>query len=99
MLTFERKRVPAPAGLAEKLAGHTVELVELTFGELMTAHEEHPDKPNLSILAHSLHIDGESIGFESLEALPGSWNDDVFDALLECNTLHGKRRKEQQGNA
>jgi hypothetical protein len=81
--------VPALAGL-----GSRVELHELSVGAvkrtIIEAAETHQSArwPDM-LLGRALWIDGEPIGIERLDALPGRLTPVVTAAIKRCMVLHG----------
>ncbi len=86
---FELQTVPAPAGLAA--LGERVELRELSYGALRAAMQSAVVRGQAgeALLAASLHVDGEPLGLEALEALPGRFAGAIARALQRTLELHG----------
>ena len=85
---FELQRKPAPAGLA---ALGDVEVRELGYGAMREAMSA-TDKPGQSaerLLAASLHVNGEPLGYEALQQLPGRFAGAIAASLEVCLRLHG----------
>jgi hypothetical protein len=81
-MTFELQTQPAPAGLA--VLGSVVELRELPFGPLM----ELLAKGGQHLLGASLHVDGQPIGAEALQALPGRFAAALVEAQGVMKRMH-----------
>lgn len=85
---FELRTEPAPQGLAS--LGQVVELHELCYGAMRDAMAagvgaESADR----LLAASLHVDGEPVGYDALQALPGRFAGSIARALEQTLRLHG----------
>jgi hypothetical protein len=91
-MTFQLQTEKAPAGLA--LLGQYVEIRELSYGamrETMAASEQ-PGQSAERLLAASLYVDGQPIGYEALRGLPGRFSGAIADALGQTLRLHGLDR-------
>lgn len=84
---FELRIVPLPR-LAE--LGESVELRELSYGELRRVMQEASGKrAGESLLGATLCVNGTPIGLEALDALPGRFAGALGAALQECLGLYG----------
>lgn len=86
---FELQTVPAPAGLAA--LGARVELRELSYGALRRAMQAAASQGQAgeALLAACLYVDGEPLGLEALQALPGRFAGAIARALERALELHG----------
>lgn len=89
-MSFELLVRPVPQRLAEAIGG-TVELRELTFGQIREAIRlgGEQERASESLLAASLHVDGKPIGMPALLALPGRFAGVIAQAMKECAEMHG----------
>ena len=86
---YELQTLPAPDKLAP--LGQAVELRELPFGEMREAMgaAERPEERGFYLLAASLHVDGQPLGYEELQALPGRFSGGLTQALALVVRMHG----------
>jgi hypothetical protein len=91
---FELHTEPAPAGLAH--LGQVVDVRELPYGQMREAMaaSEQPGQSAERLLAASLHVDGQPIGYGPLLALPGRFSGAIAAALEQTLRLHGLARDE-----
>src|SRR3954471_9551311 len=82
----------AKPGLATLFAGATLMLVEMPFGDVSDVWAEaHRKKriPAQAVLAATLRIDGQVLGFDGLRAIPGRYFQELAELSLEAMALYG----------
>jgi hypothetical protein len=86
--TYELQRVPCPE---LGVLGAQVELRELSYGALRRAMAQADEASGVgdAVLAAALYVDGEPLGQEALDALPGRYSMPITNALARCLKLHG----------
>lgn len=85
---YDLQTEPGPAALAPL---GQVELRELPYGQMraVMAASDQPGQSAERLMAASMHVDGQPLGYEALQALPGRFAGGITTALTQCLRMHG----------